>query len=229
MPPKPMSGEGSRQLKEMFKPRQVPERTAADDADKTAAAAAAHAPAAAPTDIPAAVASTDFASGGAAASGELATPAPEVPSPATPQTADGSDSAGTTVSQRPGRRQPPPPSPQQQRMLGIKGRLSPSQAETRTATETWRSTFASRVSARHTSAPPPPPAAQGGFQTAINAVRSVPQRIQRMTGDAGSSPRAVLHGRQAREPARSPASRRLRQRRGDRLGVHSAVPFQTMH
>ena len=90
-----MSGEGTRPLKEMFKPRQVPERTAADDADKTAAAAAAHAPAAASTNISAAAASTDFASGGAAASGELATPAPEVPSPATPQTADGSDSAGT--------------------------------------------------------------------------------------------------------------------------------------
>ena len=47
MPPKPMSGEGSRQLKYMFKPRQVPERTAADDADKSAAAAATHAPTAA--------------------------------------------------------------------------------------------------------------------------------------------------------------------------------------
>ena len=67
MPPRPMSGAGTRPLQEMFKPRQVPERTAADDADKTSAAAAAHAPTAALEGIPAAAASTDFTSGGAAA------------------------------------------------------------------------------------------------------------------------------------------------------------------
>ena len=89
-----MSGEGSRQLKEMFKPRQVPEQTAADAADTTAAAATAHAPAAAPPDTPAAAAA-DVASGGASTSVEFATPAPKIPSPATPQTADGPDSAGT--------------------------------------------------------------------------------------------------------------------------------------
>ena len=79
MPPRPMSGEVSRQLKEMFKPRQVPEQTAADAADTTAAAATAHAPAAAPPDIPAAAASTDVASGGASANVEFATPAPKIP------------------------------------------------------------------------------------------------------------------------------------------------------
>ena len=78
-----MSGEGTRPLKEMFKPRQVPEQTAAYDTDKTAATAAAHEPTTALTDIPAAAASTDFTSGGAAASGMLATPAPKVPPPAT--------------------------------------------------------------------------------------------------------------------------------------------------
>ena len=74
-----MSSEGSRQLKEMFKPRQVPEQTAADAADTTAAAATAHAPAAAPPDIPAAASNTDVASGGASANVEFATPAPKIP------------------------------------------------------------------------------------------------------------------------------------------------------
>ena len=67
MPRRSMSGEGTRPLKEMFKPRQVPEQTAAYDTDKTAATAAAHEPTTALTDIPAAAASTDFTSGGAAA------------------------------------------------------------------------------------------------------------------------------------------------------------------
>ena len=72
MPPRPMSGAGTRQLQEMFKPRQVPERTAADDADQTAAAAAAHAPSAAQEVNPAAAAGTDFTSGSTAPSGKSA-------------------------------------------------------------------------------------------------------------------------------------------------------------
>ena len=49
-----MSGAGIRPLQDMFQPRQVPKRTAAYDADQTAAAAAAHAPSAAQEANPAA-------------------------------------------------------------------------------------------------------------------------------------------------------------------------------
>ena len=72
MPPKSTSGAGAGLLA-IFKPRQVPERTAADDADHTAAAAAAaHAPSAAQEVNPAAAAGTDFTSGSTAPSGKSA-------------------------------------------------------------------------------------------------------------------------------------------------------------
>ena len=103
MPPRPMSGAGTRQLQEMFKPRQVPERTAADDADHTAAAAAAaHAPSAARQVNPAAAAGTDGTSDNPAPGGKSATPAPTAPPLATPPPADSSDSAGGLLA-------PPPP------------------------------------------------------------------------------------------------------------------------
>ena len=72
MPPRPMSGAGIRPLQDMFQPRQVPKRTAAYDADQTAAAAAAHAPSAAQEVNPAAAAGTDFTSGSTAPSGKSA-------------------------------------------------------------------------------------------------------------------------------------------------------------
>ena len=70
MPPRPMSGAGTRPLQEVFQPRPVPKRTAADDADQIAAAAAADAPSAAQEVNPAAATGTDFTSGSTAPSGK---------------------------------------------------------------------------------------------------------------------------------------------------------------
>ena len=83
MPSRSMSGEGTRPLKEMFTPRQVPEQTAETaetaDADKAAAAAAAREPTAALTDIPATAASTTGLTDGAETN--AATPGSPHPAP----------------------------------------------------------------------------------------------------------------------------------------------------